>query len=412
MSQNELRRWIKIASINLLIVALMGLIMRYKIGFSLRWIDQKNLLHAHSHFAFNGWVSLLLMVLMIQLLNGTNHLKFKYLLILQLINAWALLFSFILSGYSTISIILSTLSIIIALLFAIYYVTALRHLKHLKQPYWMYAGLLFNLISSFGTFVLAYMFSHKQIDQHLYLAAVYWFLHFQYNGWFFFICMGLFSHYAYTKWRFQVKRKIFYAFAFSCLPAYGLSILWAHLPIWIYWIVFVAAITQLSAWVYLLFDFKNTIKSDMLHPFKWPDYLFYFLVVAVTIKFLVQAISVIPSVSKLAFGFRPVVIAYLHLVLLAIITIFLICYSTVNHFLPIHSTVFKTGVLLFSSGIFINEILLATQGIFSFSYISIPGIDFALFGVALILFFGVLLMVISQFGKEQLFTNTLKSSHL
>lgn len=300
MSQNELKRWIKIATINLLTVAFLGCIMRYKIGFSLRLIDQKNLLHAHSHFAFNGWISLLLMVLMIQLLNGTNHQKFKYLLSLQFINAWALLFSFLLSGYSTISIILSSLTIIVAIFFTIYYVAALRQTQQMKQPRWMCAGLIFNLVSSFGTFVLAYMFSHKQIDQHLYLAAVYWFLHFQYNGWFFFICMGLFSHYAYIRWRYQIPGKIFYGFALSCLPAYGLSVLWAHLPTWIYLIVLVAAIAQLSAWVYLIFHFKSNVKTKGLHPLKWPDYLFYFLIVAVTIKFLVQAISVIPSVSKLA----------------------------------------------------------------------------------------------------------------
>ena len=59
--------WLKFSLINLLIVALIGLLMRYKIGFEFPFLDQKHLQHSHSHFAFVGWISHTLMVLMIQL---------------------------------------------------------------------------------------------------------------------------------------------------------------------------------------------------------------------------------------------------------------------------------------------------------------------------------------------------------
>jgi hypothetical protein len=39
--------------------------MRYKIGFEFPFFDQKHLQHSHSHFAFSGWISHTLMVLMI-----------------------------------------------------------------------------------------------------------------------------------------------------------------------------------------------------------------------------------------------------------------------------------------------------------------------------------------------------------
>ena len=45
---------------------------------------------------------------------------------------------------------------------------------------------------------------------------------------------------------------------------------------------------------------------------------------ALTIKFMLQSGSVIPSLSTLAFGFRPIVIGYLHLVLLGFTTLFLL----------------------------------------------------------------------------------------
>ena len=61
--------------------------------------------------------------------------------------------------------------------------------------------------------------------------------------------------------------------------------------------------------------------------------LFKGIAFCVTLKLLLQFGSVIPAVSKLAFGFRPIVIAYLHLVLLAIISLFLLFYIFAKHLL-------------------------------------------------------------------------------
>jgi hypothetical protein len=58
------RLWIRIALINFCIVALAGVTLRYKINFPLPFINQKYLLRAHSHFAFDGWVAVALMALM------------------------------------------------------------------------------------------------------------------------------------------------------------------------------------------------------------------------------------------------------------------------------------------------------------------------------------------------------------
>ena len=50
-------KFIKISFLNLLIVAILGTLMRYKIEFEFPYFDQKNIQHAHSHFAFTGWIS-------------------------------------------------------------------------------------------------------------------------------------------------------------------------------------------------------------------------------------------------------------------------------------------------------------------------------------------------------------------
>jgi len=60
-----MKNWYRLALFNLIVLTLLGLILRYKINFPLDFLEQKNLLHAHSHFAFNGWVSFLLQVLIL-----------------------------------------------------------------------------------------------------------------------------------------------------------------------------------------------------------------------------------------------------------------------------------------------------------------------------------------------------------
>ena len=49
--------WLKFSVFNFCIVALIGVLMRYKIAYSLPFLDQKFLQHGHSHFAFYGWIT-------------------------------------------------------------------------------------------------------------------------------------------------------------------------------------------------------------------------------------------------------------------------------------------------------------------------------------------------------------------
>jgi len=180
----------------------------------------------------------------------------------------------------------------------------------------------------------------------------------------------------------------FRLFFFSCLPAYFLSTLWADLPVWLYGLTVLAAIIQVIAWYKFLFILLNTKREYLTNFPYFLRYILLFVAFAVSIKVLLQLGSTIPSVSKLAFGFRPIVIAYLHLVLLAIISLFLLFYIYANHLIHSNKKI-KLGVILFSIGVLLNEIILAVQGIASFSYTLIPHVDIALFGAAVVLVSGI-----------------------
>ncbi|MFZ4434980.1 MAG: hypothetical protein ACOYOR_00580 [Flavobacterium psychrophilum] len=301
-----------------------------------------------------------------------------------------MLVSFILQGYGLFSIFFSTASIVVFYVFAYFFCTELKQLPSTDlSKKWFLAAIFFNILSSFGTFFLVFMMMSKHIHQEEYLASIFYYLHFQYNGWFFFACMGLLYGFLNLK---RSANSFFNAtfnlFFISCLPAYFLSTLWANLPIWLYLLTVLAAVIQAVVWYKFLLILVQTQKETLANLPYFLRYILLFIAFAVSVKVLLQLGSTIPSVSKLTFGFRPIVIAYLHLVLLAIISLFLLFYMYANAIIQFNTKI-KLGVILFSIGVLINELILAVQGIASFSYTLIPYVNELLFGAALVLVFGI-----------------------
>ncbi len=392
--------WIKFSIVNLVIIALLGTLMRYKIGFDFPYLTQKNILHAHSHFAFSGWITHSIYVLIIYFIINklnSNYLKhYKIILITNLGCSYGMLISFFFTGYSFISISLSTLTIINSCFLTYYLFKDLKKMEAYNPSIaWFKAAMWFNLISSVGTFYLAYMMASRNFNEHWYLASVYFYLHFQYNGFFTFSCFGLIIH-TLPKFlpNYTYNKKIFTLFFSSCIFAYFLSVLWAKIPNWLYVIVLLAAIIQIIAWYLFIKDIVMALKVNNYLP-RFSKFIFSFVAVAFTIKLLLQLGSTHPQLSKLAFGFRPVVIAYLHLVLLAVISIFLIGYFYTNELIYVTKNTTK-AIYIFMVGVFLNELVLAIQGIASFSYFPIKYINEILFVVSLILFLGSVMIVYSQ----------------
>ncbi|MEO6539821.1 MAG: hypothetical protein ABIN74_02475 [Ferruginibacter sp.] len=399
-------RWLKITLFNLLIVASIGVLLRYKILYPLPFVDQKHLLHGHSHFAFAGWITQAIMTLLVFYLSKQTspavNKRYRWLLIANLLMAYGMLIAFPIQGYGLYSIIFSTGSVFVSYVFAIMYWRDLDKLNK-KHPthLWFKAAVLFNAFSSLGVFSLAFMMMTKTIHQTWYLAAEYFYLHFQYNGWFFFACMGLLTE---LLGRITTPTRsyttIFWLFAGAALPAYFLSTLWMPMPLWVYILVVISAFAQLAGWLWLVSILK--INGGLLRKyFSTPAKIILMLsALALTAKLLLQTGSTIPSLSDLAFGFRPIVIGYLHLVLLGVITLFLLGYMFAEkYFKPGNST--RAGIFIFAAGVICNEVLLMVQGVAAISYNSLPFINEMLLGTAFILFSGALLLVFSKRNMDK-----------
>jgi len=394
--------WVRAALINLSIVALFGAVMRYKIGFELPWLDQKFLQEAHSHFAFAGWITHSLYFLIIRLfhsnLDNINEKVYSRILLVNLISAYGMLICFSFQGYGPVSLFFSTVSVFTGYAFSWFALKdAGRLASSLPAKNWIKAAIWFGVLSTFGTMVLSFMMATHRFDQTTYLGSIYFYLHFQYNGWFLFACIGLLlDHIKHIVSISTVLRDSFRFFFLAAIPSYFLSTLWAHLPVWLYAIVIIAAILQVIGWSFFLrvmYMYKDQLKTTFS---KTACFLFLIIGSALSIKLLLQLGSTIPWVSKLAFGFRPIVIAYLHLVLLVIISLFLLTFMYISGLLQ-HSKRTTLALVGFTSGIILNETVLCIQGIAAFSYTVIPYADQLLFAIAVLIVTSLILLLSGQF---------------
>lgn len=400
--QKDFYKWARLGLINLVVVAFLGVLLRYKIAFSFPIVDQKHLLHGHSHFAFSGWISQILMTYMVWIISDhqqkNKFQEYRYLLGSNALVAYLMLFAFSYQGYGNVSIPLSVLSIIISYIFTLKIWNDLRpHNLQLAGSYFRTA-LIFNFISTLGTFWLAYLTAKGVANQKLYLTAVYFYLHFQYNGWFIFSSFGILTYLLHlNKVELRGDKKIFIIFSYTLIPCFLLSMLWSKLPIWIYVLVVVAALLQLVAWIWMLVSLKIHFKNDSFRM-SHERILFYIPAIALSIKFILQALSTIPMLSTFAFGYRPVVIGYLHLIMLGIVTLFILI-SLKSQGILASNNLSKWGMFIFLIGFILNEVLLMFQAL---SFIDLIYISFSnefLFAAAVIMLVGLIVYYLS-FNKQ------------
>lgn len=397
------QKWARLSVVNFLVLASVGVLLRYKILFPLPLVDHKHLLHGHSHFAFAGWVSLALYIAFIHVLqpNKAQEKQFNRILWAQQLSSYGMLFTFPFMGYAGPSIAFSTLSIFISFWFvwiAWGMISKSQTLSFEKK--WFYMALACNVVSSLGTFTLAYLMMNKIMHQSWYFGSVYFYLHFQYNGWFLFAILGLLFVYA-NKWisilQIQTCDRFFYLLAVSMFPAWFLSMLWMRLPEWIHIAGIAAAVIQLmAAWFFirLISELKH-ILQEATHPLvKW---LWSFSILAFILKIILQAFSSVHVLNTYAFGIRPIVIGFLHLVLLGFVSIFIVGFLVQNQLISVTQKRARNGVWIFIAGVFLNEVILMSQGIAAIRTTNFPYSDYILLGAALTIFSGLALLVISQF---------------
>lgn len=401
----NVRKWVTITLFSLLFVAILGVLLRYKISFSLPFINQKYLQHSHSHFALSGWLTQLLMILLASSVSSTiektHFKKYNFILFANLFVSYGMLVSFLMQGYGTISIIFSTLSILIVYYFGIQLWRDMKKAPSQKTSFiWFKAAIIFAVLSSLGIAMLAYIMATHTMNIKLQQATTYFYLHFQYNGWFTFACLGLLINILENK-NIHIKglQKFFWIYAIACIPAYFLSVLWLSLPLWIYILVVLSAAILITGWIWFCLQIRKQLEVFTQQLPKISKWLLGCSALAFTIKVILQAGSTIPSLNNMAFGYRPIVIGYLHLVFLGIITLFILGYLFYMGYLKAIKLT-CIGIALFLIGIILNELMLMMQGLAAMGYYRVPYINEILLGITMLMLAGVAIINIGANKKS------------
>jgi hypothetical protein len=395
------KKWAKMALFNFMVVAAIGVLLRYKILFPLPLVDQKHLLHGHSHFAFAGWVSLALYLAVIYMLQPQERLRkrLEWLLVAQQMSSYGMLFTFPFTGYAAGSIAFSTASIFISYFFAWLVIRELLTQPPTPEKKWLITGMLCNVLSSLGTFVLAYLMMTKNLRQDWYFGSVYFFLHFQYNGFFLFTIGAMFVHFL-NQWM-TVKdviasNRLFQLLIIAFVPAWFLSLMWMRIPAWMYYAGVVAALIQLAAlWYFLklIVALRSKLAAVLQPLVKW-----FWLTAgfAFAVKIILQSLSAVPQLNVYAFGLRPIIIGFLHLALLAFVSVFIMSWLFQMEMLQLTHRLGKRAAWLFLGAVVFNEILLMLQGVVAVFSKNMPYTNMLLLFAAFLIFTSLCILIVIQ----------------
>jgi hypothetical protein len=357
-------RLIRLSFINLLIISGIGLLVR-----TLPFIDHfpleyKNLLHGHSHFAFGGWVMPALVALVIKYFPGlVNKISYKHwhnIAMLMMASAYGMLLSFPVQGYKAVSITFSTLSILSGYYLAIVLWKALRKSTTSVSHRFLQWGLFYMAISAIGPFATGPLIVMGKQSTPIYFDSIYFYLHFQYNGLFTFFILALLYKRLEDLGKGMYGPKVFAYLNMACIPTYALSVVWDQPSILFNMIGGMGAVLQLMA----LFYFARDIAAAGL--VKREGIILKLSIVAFAAKLLLQLASAFPYFALLGYHQRNLVIAYLHLILLGFVSLFI--FSRVFDGVQLNKQS-RLGYSFFLFGFIATELLL----VFS-PFVDIPNI--------------------------------------
>ncbi len=308
--------------LNFFLLALIGLILRAYPIFSIPVFSYKNVLHTHSHFAFGGWIIPMLLFLILkffpEIRTAVAYHHWRNSIVLMLVSAYGMLLSFPFQGYGAVSIVFSTLSIAAGFYSGILIRNAIRQHPCTVSHSFLLAGFFYYFLSAAGPLATGPLIAMGKAGSAMYYNAIYFYLHFQYNGFFTFIVLALLYKMVEQHQPLTNGKRVFRLLNIACIPAYFLSVLWTQPSIILYVTGGAAALLQVIAVIWLLKDIKGiSWKNDL------QGLLFRIAIFAFIVKLVLQLLSSFPSIAELAYQNRNFIIAYLHLVLLGFVSVFI-----------------------------------------------------------------------------------------
>ena len=399
--------WVKLCLVNLAIVALLGLLLRSKILFSIPQLNFRYVLSAHSHFAFGGWVALILITLLIyDVLPSPYKEKRSYQVALWgiFLTSIGMAFTFPFMGYRVISIIFSSSFILFTFYFSwIFFFDLLKAKMNKTIKLLGIFAILVMVFSSLGPLTLAWILATGSTNNYLYRDAVYFFLHFQYNGFFTLVVMALFINSIAGSATEKIQRNLHWFAVFLCasiFPSFFLSVLW-HPDNEVFLVLALIGCLLILITLYWFFRllpfFNQMIKGQSILPIS----IIGFACTAFILKMFFQMGTIIPGLDTAVYANRPLIIGFLHMVFLGLVTFYVLYHLMQNNLLDLNSLFTRFSLSIFGIGIVANVSILMFQGLGILLKITSTIFPILLWLAAIILFIGALMLVVAAYKPKQ-----------
>ncbi len=395
-------KWIDLSILNLCMVALLGMVLRSKIVFTLPFINYNHLLEAHSHFTFGGWVTLILMALFIYELLPESISKrpvYQWLLGSIAACAWCMLLAFAVKGYSTVSIILSLCFVLLTYLFGVVFIRDLLRVKLASCVKLLaVSSIVYLILSSSGVIIITYIYFTKTFDAIFYRDALFTYLHFQYNGFFTLAIFAILFNLIDKRISVKAKGNIYrfsIALCISVIPSLFISYLWQDPNLWLRIIAIIGSVLMVLCF-YFFIIFAQSVRTIYREEKPVLRFLVFLSMGSFMLKIFLQSFTIFPIIGDAIFGNRPIIMGFLHLVFLGFVTLFILAYFIKKGLL--NSEIKWTGIaaVAFAGAVILNEVFLISQG---FAAMLINGSDifpWLLWTTGVLLFIGSVLIAIAR----------------
>ncbi|HET9826109.1 MAG TPA: hypothetical protein VFP87_12300, partial [Chitinophagaceae bacterium] len=114
------------------------------------------------------------------------------------------------------------------------------------------------------------------------------------------------------------------------------------------------------------------------------------------IKMILQVGTIIPSLANAVFGYRPIIIGFLHLVFLGLVSFYILSNYINGDIFSTGKKIARTAIIFFSSAIIINETILLVDGIGLMFYTTNPIYPWLLWIAAILLLVGAILILTAR----------------
>lgn len=362
--------WSKISLAFLLVVGLIGTFLRspYVAAVPLKYT---NLVHAHSHTAFQGWIYLIMFLLLTstfitkeQISKGRYLLQFK----LTVLIVVGVLISFSLQGYALYSIIFSTLFQVLNYWFIYRFLKDSGPVKSGSVNFiplrFIKTGLWLGVLSTIMPFGIGFLSAKGQSGTELYHAFVYTFMHLQYNGWFLFVALGLFYKFLEKNnvgFNRSQANRFYWSFTASIIPAIALSLLGMSFSNYFILPAYFSAFLQFLGLFFFLLSLPRKTAGLLRHKSLWLRLYLLLFFASFLLKNILQSLSVFPVFQPYAFNNKLIIIAYLHLTLIGAISFLFFALMVEGKWLIVN-VLTKIGSTLLFLGFASTEITLALGG--------------------------------------------------